>query len=201
MLRRASSASARQRPLRADLESGSASGAGTALDPRIRMHRTKSHLRRYKEIAALLWKYARADLSDERAPASNGSATPEQLSSDLEAMGPTFVKIGQVLAGRSDLLPPAYVGALARLQDRVQPFPWEDVERTVQTELRARISKAFGSFSRKPLPAASLGQVHAATLRDGTPVVVKVQRPGVRKQVAEEFDVLAQIAQFLDAHP
>lgn len=174
-----------------------------------------AHLKRYQAIARLLWKYGRSDLvrqiefeepfdpsrEETGKPAENSTAaTPAQLADDLEAMGPTYIKIGQVLAGRPDLLPAPYLEALARLQDRVKPFPYEEVEQIVMNELGVRISKAFASFSTTPLAAASLGQVHAATMRDGREVVVKVQRPGIRAQIAEDFDVLAEIAGFLDKH-
>jgi predicted unusual protein kinase regulating ubiquinone biosynthesis (AarF/ABC1/UbiB family) len=169
-----------------------------------------THLKRYKEIATLLWKYGRSDLVQQMAavqefgstdaPATGDRATPEQLTSDLEAMGPTYVKIGQVLAGRPDLLPEAYLKALARLQDSVKPFPYEEVEKIVMTELGVRISKAFSRFDAEPMAAASLGQVHYAQLRDGRPVVVKVQRPNIRVQIAQDFEVLGEIADFLDQH-
>ena len=175
-----------------------------------------NHLKRYKQIASLLWKYGRSDLvkqmtTDEafgvRMDAPEYSATttattekPEQLVDDLEAMGPTYVKLGQVLAGRPDLLPDPYIKALARLQDQVKPFSYEEVEQIVTAELGVRISKAFSSFATEPIAAASLGQVHLATLRDGRPVVVKVQRPGIRQQIAEDFEVLAEIAGFFDKH-
>ena len=174
------------------------------------------HLKRYREIAALLWKYGRSDLAKQMsaeegfgidplpaadpAKADAQAALPEQLADDLEAMGPTFVKLGQVLAGRPDLLPQPYLVALARLQDRVKPFPYEQVEEIVMAELGVRISKAFSRFDIEPIGAASLGQVHAAALRDGREVVVKVQRPNIRQQIAEDFEVLGQIASFLDEH-
>ncbi|MDF3057154.1 MAG: hypothetical protein K0R17_1369 [Rariglobus sp.] len=169
-----------------------------------------NHLKRYKEIAFLLWKYGRSDLvknmgmdepyDPEKEGKKIGNATPDQLADDLEAMGPTYIKIGQVLAGRPDLLPHAYQEALTRLQDKVTPFPYEEVEKIVMNELGVRISKAFSRFDPAPLAAASLGQVHAAALRDGREVVVKVQRPGIRAQIAEDFEVLAEIAGFLDEH-
>jgi len=173
------------------------------------------HFQRWKQIARLLWKYGRSDLvsrlgtdpalvEDEEQGAQARHAGPDspaqQLAADLEAMGPTYVKLGQVLASRPDLLPEAYTKSLARLQDDVKPFPFEEVRVIVEEELGVRLSKAFTTFNPEPIAAASLGQVHAATLRDGTEVVVKVQRPGVAKQVAEEFEVLTQIAQFLDTH-
>lgn len=176
------------------------------------MKLSATHIKRYREILSLLWKYGRSDLvrqmtSDDTfgvreqmpgEPAGKGS--PEQLADDLESMGPTYVKLGQVLAGRPDLLPEPYIKALARLQDQVKPFPYEEVERIVTEQLGVRISKAFSEFSVEPLAAASLGQVHLATLRDGRAVVVKVQRPGIRQQIAEDFDVLAEIAAFFDKH-
>ncbi len=170
-----------------------------------------NHLKRYKEIALLLWKYGRSDLvqqmgleealgPEEERPATAGEPKPEQLADDLEAMGPTYVKLGQVLSGRPDLLPEPYREALARLQDRVKPFSFAEVEEIVSTQLGVRISKAFSRFDSEPLAAASLGQVHSAALRDGRSVVVKVQRPGIAKQIAEDFEVLEQIARFLADH-
>ena len=179
-----------------------------------------SHLKRYRQLAHLFWKYGRGDLvqqmradeafappaeavtPDEESNGKNGSAesNPEQLAADLEAMGPTYVKLGQVLSGRPDLLPEPYLKALARLQDSVKPFAYEEVERIVVSELGVRMSKGFSSFEREPIAAASLGQVHRATLRDGRAVVVKVQRPDIRKQIAEDFEALEEIAAFLDAH-
>lgn len=182
------------------------------------MKLSASHLTRYRQIARLLWKYGRADLAkqmsaeegfgleedaapaDGSPPPADGTASPEQLADDLEAMGPTYVKLGQVLAGRPDLLPDTYRQALERLQDKVKPFPYEDVEKIVEAELGVRISKAYALFDTTPVAAASLGQVHRATLRDGRPVVVKVQRPNIRAQIAEDFEVLAQIAAFMDGH-
>src|SRR6187401_1521606 len=105
-----------------------------------------NYLKRYKEIARLFWKYGRSDLVAQMAadegidaadlkPSTNGEVTPDQLADDLEAMGPTYVKLGQVLSGRPDLLPESYSKALARLQDKVKPFSYAEVEQIVATEL------------------------------------------------------------------
>lgn len=168
------------------------------------------HLKRYQQIASLLWRYGRSDLVQQmnlqdgfgrhEFPETQGTIAPHQLADDLEAMGPTYIKLGQVLAGRPDLLPTPYLDALTRLHDRVKPFPYEEVEEIVRTELGVRLSKAFSHFDPVPIAAASLGQVHTAALRDGRKVVVKVQRPEIRRQIAEDFEVLAQIAAFLDEH-
>ncbi len=175
------------------------------------MKLSSTHLKRYKEIASIFWRYGRSDLVKQmdvldggfEEPKGNGNGkgtSPEQLAADLEAMGPTYVKLGQVLASRPDLLPEAYIKSLARLQDRVKPFSYAEVEQIVTSELGVRMSKAFAHFDDQPLAAASLGQVHAATLRDGRQVVVKIQRPDIRRQIAEDFDVLEQIAAMLDSH-
>ncbi|QJR14643.1 protein kinase UbiB [Usitatibacter palustris] len=169
-------------------------------------------MKRYKEIAQLLWKYGRSDLVKQMASeeelgidepllkTSPGDPPPEELADDLEALGPTFVKLGQVLSSRADLLPPRCLKALARLQDKVKPFPYADVERIVEAELGVRISKAFEYFNPEPLAAASLGQVHTAIMRDGREVVVKVQRPDVVPQVVDDFAALATVASFLDRY-
>ena len=162
-----------------------------------------AHVGRYKDIAVLLIKYGRSDIVaeagwDDTRVSSEEPAKAEQLAADLEAMGPTFVKLGQLLSSRSDLLPPVYIEALSRLQDNVAPFPFEQVEQIVTEELGVRISKAFLDFEREPVAAASLGQVHRASLRDGRPVVVKVQRPNIHGQVVEDLEALAEIAAVLD---
>jgi predicted unusual protein kinase regulating ubiquinone biosynthesis (AarF/ABC1/UbiB family) len=169
-----------------------------------------SHLKRYKDIAVLLVKYGRADLAsglgvegEIARPADRANDTAPRagdLARDLEELGPTFIKIGQLLSTRADLLPVEYIEALARLQDDVAPFSFAEVERIVTDELGVRISKAFADFEATPLAAASLGQVHRATLRDGRAVAVKVQRPGIREQIVEDLDAFTEIAQLLDRH-
>jgi len=168
------------------------------------------HLKRYQQIAWLLVKYGRSDLVKETGLAETLTAeervTPkeaakaEELASDLEKLGPTFVKLGQLLSTRVELLPRAYLQALERLQDKVEPFGFDEVEKIVTAELGVRMSKAFTDFSIEPIASASLGQVHLARLRDGRPVAVKVQRPNVREALVDDLEALEEIAEFLDRH-
>ena len=160
------------------------------------------HLRRYRDIAALLLKYGRSDLLFHSGLIGEepAGADADNLADDLERLGPTFVKVGQLLSTRADLLPPDALRALSRLQDDVEPFAYADVERIIAEDPGVRVSKAFSRFDRTPLAAASLGQVHRAALRDGREVAVKVQRPGVRAQVLSDMDTMAEVASFLDQH-
>jgi len=169
------------------------------------------HLKRYRDIAGLLWKYGRSDFVRSAgldqaldAPPSvvdTGSAElAEPLAKDLEALGPTYVKLGQVLSTRGDLLPLPFIEALSRLQDHVKPFPFEDAEQIITAELGVRLSKAFSEFDREPIAAASLGQVYRAALRDGRQVAVKVQRPAIRERIVSDLEAVAEIAEFADKH-
>src|SRR5438552_13232960 len=105
----------------------------------------------------------------------------EQVASALEELGPCFIKLGQLLSTRPDLLPASYIQAMSRLQDRITPVPFAQVAEIVEDELGAPLTDIFASFQPQPLATASIGQVHAAVLRNGEEVVVKVQRPGVRE--------------------
>ncbi len=163
-------------------------------------------LKRYKDIVLLFLKYGRSDLfksADLEDILQDGEdqqetkSSPENLAKDLEKMGPTFVKLGQLLSTRADLLPKPYLEGLSRLQDDVEPFPFAEVEQIVSSEIGLRLSKAFQFFEAEPIAAASLGQVHRAALRDGRLVAVKVQRPGIRKIIAGDLEALEEIAAFL----
>lgn len=166
-------------------------------------------LSQYKKLAAFLYKYGtsslvkNAGLSDEmddgwEQKEESDDVTPEELTTDLIAMGPAFIKLGQLLSTRPDLLPQKFIEALADLQDKVPPVEFEKVNEIIQEDLGVRISKAFNSFDEIPLASASLGQVHRAELRDGTKVVVKVQRPGIREKIQEELEVLGSAASFME---
>ncbi len=121
-------------------------------------------------------------------------APPEDLRLALEELGPTFIKIGQLLSTRADLLPPAYQAELAKLQDSGPLIPAGAVRDTLESELHAAPEEAFASFDEEPLAAASIGQAHAATLHDGTEVVVKVRRPGVVEVVERDLEILQNLA-------
>lgn len=124
--------------------------------------------------------------------------SPDEFVDELESMGPTFVKLGQMLSTRPDIVPPAYLVALERMQESVAPLPYEVIRAQVEEALGVRISKAFADFQEKPLGCASLAQVHAATLRDGREVAVKVQRPGVAQQLMSDLELLRGIASAAD---
>ena len=123
-----------------------------------------------------------------------------QLASALEELGPCFIKLGQLLSTRPDLLPADYIHALSRLQDTIQPVPAERIMQIVQAELHAPVSELFQCFDSQPLATASMAQVHRAVLRDGSEVAVKVQRPGVRQRIEIDLEVLREIAQFATRH-
>jgi ubiquinone biosynthesis protein len=166
-------------------------------------------LRRYRDVARLLYKYGNSDLvkragldeaiADE-AFTERDDGKPEELAADLERLGPAFIKLGQLLSTRADLLPPPYLEALGRLQDSIEPFSFADVERVIQEDLGFRISKGFAAFDADPIAAASLGQVHRAELRDGRQVAVKVQRPNIREGLAVDLATMDDIAEFLNRH-
>ena len=163
------------------------------------------HLKRYSQLARLLARYGRSDLvreagldeilAEERiAEEDDGRGDGEALCADLEALGPTFVKVGQLLSTRVDLLPVSYTEALERLQDDVEPFPFTEVERIIEDELGTRVSRLFLELEERPIAAASLGQVHRARLRDGRMVAVKVQRPDIRERVVADLNVMEELA-------
>ena len=130
----------------------------------------------------------------------NLKPAPSELVEDLKKMGPTYIKLGQLLSTRPDLLPEPYLEALASLQDDVENIPFGEVENIIQTELKVKMSKIFKDFNNIPLASASIGQVHKAELHSGRIVAVKVQRPGAREKITEDVKTLKQIADFAVKH-
>jgi ubiquinone biosynthesis protein len=122
----------------------------------------------------------------------------ERVRRTLEELGPTFIKIGQVLSGRADLLPAEYIRELTKLLDAAPPVPTQQIVACIEEELGAPLTERFGSFEPQPIASASIGQVHRATLSDGQKVVVKVQRPGVERTVMADLDLLARQSRFLE---
>ncbi|MCU7723104.1 AarF/UbiB family protein [Actinoplanes sp. KI2] len=120
------------------------------------------------------------------------------LRESLDEAGVTFVKLGQVLSTRAELLPAEFVEELTALQDRAAPVPWESVAAVLRAELGRPIDEAFAKVDPEPLAAASVAQVHSARLADGTPVVVKIQRPGIAAVVERDLDILQRLAGTLE---
>ena len=129
-------------------------------------------------------------------PQPKGS-TAEEFVDDLEALGPSFVKIGQTLSTRPDLVPPDYLEALVRLQDQADPVPLDEIEKQIETELGAKPSKLFTSFDPEPIGTASLAQVHVAQLKSGRRVAVKVQRPDIATQIDADLASLKRLVSSL----
>ncbi len=131
-------------------------------------------------------------------PKLGAMGTGERLRRMLEELGPTFVKLGQLLSTRPDLLPIWVIEELVKLQDRLPPMRFELVRLTVETELNAPLEDLFSEFNREPLGSASLGQVHRAVLHSGEVVAVKVQRPGIDRTVERDLSVLNDIVALLE---
>ncbi len=173
-------------------------------------HRRVRHLRRYREIVQVLLRHGFGELVEwvgrlpyprrflrRFRPTAPPLGAPRRLRMALEELGPTFIKLGQVLSTRPDLLPPDFIAELSRLRDDVPPGPWEPVREEIEEELGAPLEEIFASFDPRPLAAASLAQVHPATLPDGTEVVVKVQRPGIERTIEIDLEILFDVARLL----
>lgn len=175
-----------------------------------RLHR----LRRYRHIIAVLMKYGLEEvaealrshvlvrLGEKIAPVrikriAEGPSRPERFRLALEELGPTFIKFGQLLSTRPDIIPLEYVQELGRLQDQVKPEPLERIREAVENELGGRVDEVFLSFDPAPLAAGSIAQVHCATTREGDSVVVKVRRPGIVQIIQAECEVLEELAAIL----
>ncbi len=163
-------------------------------------------LKRFKDIAMLLVRHGGAQLLHDslvsqilrRSGGEGDARDPSQLAGDLEALGPTFIKLGQLLSTRADLLPPPYLEALSRLQDDVEPMPWSQVEEILRGELGASPDEIWAEFERVPLASASIGQVHRARNLDGERLAVKVQRPDISAAMRTDLEALDKIAEVID---
>jgi len=159
------------------------------------MLRPPRHLRRYRQIVEVFVRHGFGDVLSQlglsrrlglpirllRPSRVDQEITrAERVRLALEELGPTFIKFGQIISTRPDLLPPDFVTELSRLQDDVPPEPWELIKACLEEELERPIDEVFATFEPTPIAAASLGQVHAATLADGQEVIVKIQRPDIR---------------------
>lgn len=163
-----------------------------------------NHFERYAEVAEILVRHGFGSIAAllgldrlRMGPARDTPAsptTPERLVTVLEELGPTFIKLGQLLSTRPDFLPAEYLTALSQLQDDAPPVEAAAIRTIVEQELGASPEVVFKTFSNTPLASASIGQAHAATLQDGTEVVVKVRRPGVVPQVQEDLEILQNLA-------
>ncbi len=173
--------------------------------------RTYRHIGRYRKIVGILLKngfgFLFKDLnvlrllgfSKKELDSSNSEAAPlveyaPRLRSTLIELGPTYVKLGQILSTRPDILPTELVNELALLRDHVPPFPFEQVRQIIREELNGEIEDFFSSFDEEPVGAASIAQGHHAVLKDGTEVFVKVQRPGIRKDIMVDLEIMGFLA-------
>jgi len=163
----------------------------------------------YVKFFRFIHKYWNTDIFSEDEDGLNNLETsedpdwkhsPEELVEDLKAMGPTYIKLGQLLSTRPDMLPQPYLDALANLQDDVASVSYKEVEQLFREEIGDRISKAFKSFNKEPMASASIGQVHEAVLHSGEKVAVKIQRPGIRKKFVDDLDTLMEISETAEKH-
>ncbi|QQS41346.1 MAG: AarF/ABC1/UbiB kinase family protein [Acidobacteriota bacterium] len=167
-------------------------------------------LKRAGDLGYLFLKYGRSDLFEkeevvtalesERTLDVDRGGTGDDLAKDLEDLGGAFIKLGQFLSTRADLFKKEYLSALERLQDDVEPFAFEEVKRIFEEEFGVGPKKIFPEFEERPIAAASIGQVHRATTRDGRPVVVKVQRPGVGTAFRRDLEAFQAIAETIDSN-
>ncbi|NDJ51867.1 MAG: AarF/ABC1/UbiB kinase family protein [Chloroflexi bacterium] len=172
------------------------------------------HIKRYREIIQVLARHGFAGaigqariLDRVSLPLPIGrdavepQATPVHVRMAVEQLGPTFIKLGQLLSTRPDVLPSDYITELERLQDDVPPAPWEMICDRIESELEAPLSDIFEWVDERPLAAASLAQVHAGRLRDtGEEVAIKVQRPGIERIIEIDIEILYDLARLLDLY-
>ena len=179
--------------------------------------RTYQHMQRYRQIITVLFKYGFGDLIDALKIEHYLEIGLQMISRKhrekietltravrarmaLEELGPTFLKMGQILSTRPDLLPGEFMREFSKLQDDVPSFPYSEVEAVVKKELHKPVEQVFSSFDEYPLAAASIGQVHQAKMVDGTNVVVKVQRPGIHRTIEVDLEIMMHLAGLMEHH-
>ncbi len=179
--------------------------------------RTYRHMNRYRQIITVLFKYGFGDLVDrlhvgqyleigmqmvskKRRERVEKFTRSERLRMALEELGPTFVKMGQILSSRPDLIPVEFIEELSKLQDNVPPFPFSKAREIIEAELTSPIDGIFQKFEETPLAAASIGQVHRAQLKTGEDVIVKVQRPDIRATIEVDLEILLHLATLIERH-
>lgn len=171
--------------------------------------RRRRHFERYIEIGRILarhgWDFllgrlGLADLFHVRQQELGAPPGPAEVRETLEELGPTFIKLGQLLSTRPDIIPREYATELEKLQDKAPPVPYSQIQKVIEEEFCEPICKVFATFDPEPLASASLGQAHFATLHDGQEVVVKVQRPDIIDTVNTDIEILDGIARFLEQH-
>ncbi len=166
-------------------------------------------LRRYRQVTVVLFKYGFDDVVDRigaapfwgrfrRKTSDHDIPTPRRLRLALTDLGPTFVKFGQLLSTRPDILPDKYIAELEKLQDEVTPFAAPEVRRIFGEELNRNPDQVFGSFEQTPFASGSIAQVHRASLSDGSPVAVKVQRPGIQRLIETDLAILEELTALLE---
>ncbi len=179
--------------------------------------RTSRHLQRYRQILTVLFKYGFGELVDRmnvahyletglqmvshrRRERMEKLSRSERVRLAIEELGPTFIKLAQVLSTRPDLVPVEFVQELTKLQDQVPAFPFELARQIIEEELKAPLEEKFPHFERIPIAAASIAQVHRARLADGQEVVVKVQRPGIARLIEVDVEILYHLANLMERH-
>ena len=179
--------------------------------------RTYRNLGRYRQILAVFFKYGFGEFIDalnieqyleislqmlfKKEPKNIEKMTrPERIRLVLEELGPTFIKLGQILSTRPDLIPLEYVKEFAKLQDKVPAFSYEEVSTRIEAELGQPPEKIFKSFEMEPLACASIGQVHRARLHNDEEVVVKVQRPGIQGIIETDLEIMLHLASLMERH-
>lgn len=175
--------------------------------------RAYRRLKRYREVVFTLVKYGFGDIADRIGvgvsswrflsrwkKSKQDTPTPERLRLALGDLGPTFTKFGQLLSTRPDILPELYIRELERLQDRVKPFAFIEVERIFREELEGEPQDLFLEFEPVPIASGSIAQVHRARTSDGKAVAVKIQRPGIHRVIATDLDILKEITAMVERH-